>query len=332
MSWSAFFLIVGVILTIASWIVVAALISRTAQLRRTTQELKSVLAAINDFVSIHAADGSFLDVNPRGSDLFGYTRDEFLARKLADLSSGIAPYNMEGIEPLLQKAISGDSQTFEWHCKSKDGRLFWIEVSLRSTTPFGRTILVSVVRDITERKRAEATIVRLARSDALTGLPNRAVFVEALEGAILRAQRGGGKFAVLYLDLDHFKDVNDTQGHAAGDALLQAVATRLQQRTCGSDTVARFGGDEFAILQNEVASAAEPTLLAGDLLEILGKPITVGDYLIHTGASIGIAIYGEDAPDPETVLAHADVALYRAKSEGRFTFRVFTPGALTAVR
>jgi diguanylate cyclase (GGDEF)-like protein len=175
-----------------------------------------------------------------------------------------------------------------------------------------------------ERKDAEETIVRLARSDVLTGLPNRAVFVEALEEAIVRARRGGRKFAVLYLDLDHFKDINDTLGHPVGDAVLQVVASRLQGQIRATDTVARFGGDEFAILQSDLKDSEDAALCAGQLLEILAEPMTIGEGLFHTSGSIGIAIHGDESLDAETLLAHADVALYRAKAEGRSTFRFFS--------
>ena len=172
-------------------------------------------------------------------------------------------------------------------------------------------------RDITERKRTEALALRMARYDVLTGLANRAVFVEALQHAIATAKRGEKSFAVLYLDLDHFKDVNDTLGHPIGDELLKAVADRLRANTRESDTVARFGGDEFAIIVADTRDAADAAILADKLIIGFAIPFSVQGSDIHSGASIGIAAYGSDASDAETLLSHADVALYRAKSEGR---------------
>lgn len=179
-------------------------------------------------------------------------------------------------------------------------------------------------RDITERRRIEALALRIARYDALTGLANRAVFVVALQRAIETARRGDQSFAVLYLDLDHFKDVNDTLGHPAGDELLKAVADRLRVNIREADTVARFGGDEFAIILADVRDPAAAALVADELLSALANPFSVHGGDIYSGASIGIAAYGPEASDAESLLSHADVALYRAKSEGRGGYRFFT--------
>ena len=179
-------------------------------------------------------------------------------------------------------------------------------------------------RDITERKRAEALALRMARYDVLTGLANRAVFVEALQYAIATAKRGEKSFAVVYLDLDHFKDVNDTLGHPVGDELLKAVADRLRANTREIDTVARFGGDEFAIVVADIRDPADAAALALKLISAFALPFSVQGNEIHSGASMGIAAYSFEAADAETLLAQADVALYRAKSEGRGGYRFFT--------
>ncbi len=179
-------------------------------------------------------------------------------------------------------------------------------------------------RDITERKRVEALALRMARYDVLTGLANRAVFVEMLQHEIAAAKRGEKSFAVLYLDLDHFKDVNDTLGHPVGDELLKVVAERLRANTRETDTVARFGGDEFAIIVADIRDPADAARLADKLILGFAMPFSVQGSDIHTAASIGIATYGSEASDAETLLSHADVALYRAKSEARGGYRFFT--------
>jgi diguanylate cyclase (GGDEF)-like protein/PAS domain S-box-containing protein len=186
--------------------------------------------------------------------------------------------------------------------------------------------------DITERKQLEEKLIRTARYDFLTDLPNRAVFVEELGRVIARARRDGRSFAVLYLDLDHFKDVNDTLGHPAGDLLLQAVAGRLQATTREVDTVARFGGDEFALINTDIEEPADAVVVADKILKALAEPFTIQHNEIRAGASIGIAVYGQDAPDEETLLSRADVALYRAKADGRGTYRFFTEAMDTEVR
>jgi len=177
---------------------------------------------------------------------------------------------------------------------------------------------------VTARRAADALALRLARYDVLTGLANRAVFVEAVHHAIAHARREGAGFAVLFLDLDHFKDVNDTLGHPAGDALLKAVAARLLGATRETDTVGRFGGDEFAVLLANIQDAAHAGLLAEKLLAAINIPLVIELNTVHVRASIGIELFSPNADDSETLLAHADVALYRAKAEGRGTFRLFT--------
>jgi diguanylate cyclase (GGDEF)-like protein len=178
----------------------------------------------------------------------------------------------------------------------------------------------------------DATLRSLARHDVLTGLANRGVFVEALQAAIAQARRGADVFAVLYMDLDHFKDVNDTLGHPVGDLLLQAVATRLQAIVRATDTVARFGGDEFALIATGLKEPADAAILADKVLAAVSAPLSLQGKELRSGASVGIAVYGPDSPDAEALLSHADVALYRAKSEGRGTYRFFTDAMDADVR
>ena len=183
-----------------------------------------------------------------------------------------------------------------------------------------------------ELRRTEAQILHLVRNDMLTGLPNRRAFVEGLQQAIARARRGGQGFAVLYLDLDHFKDVNDTNGHPVGDLLLKAIAERLRAAVRETDIVARLGGDEFAIVATDVEGAGAISAIADKILSIFGEPFTIQGNEIRSNTTIGISIYGPQAPDPETLLSQADVALYRAKSEGRGTYRFFSQDMEAEVR
>lgn len=187
-------------------------------------------------------------------------------------------------------------------------------------------------QDVTEHKRALAQAVRMARFDELTGLVNRSVFGETLRHAIANTKRGAKTFAVLYLDLDHFKDVNDTLGHAVGDELLKLVAERLRSNTRETDTVARFGGDEFAIVATDIQESSDAMFLANKLIAIIGEPFVVRGNQIHTGVSIGIDIFGPESSDAESLLSHADLALYRAKEEGRCGVSLFAPSMESQVR
>ncbi len=177
-------------------------------------------------------------------------------------------------------------------------------------------------RDISERKSAEQKMVELARTDSLTGLPNRIAFLERLQLAFARTKRGHGPFAVLYLDLDHFKDVNDTLGHPAGDELLKAVADRLRGCVRETDMVARFGGDEFAVLQDEVTDVGSAEMLAAKICQAIAIPLSIDGNLLHTTVSIGVVPCREDIDSPDAMLMKADLALYQAKDRGRDQFRI----------
>ncbi|MDX6752139.1 EAL domain-containing protein [Geminicoccaceae bacterium 1502E] len=191
--------------------------------------------------------------------------------------------------------------------------------------------LRGTTQDVTERKLAEARIHYLAHHDGLTGLPNRGMFHEQLSQALARATRDGMMLAVLFLDLDRFKEVNDGLGHAVGDLLLQAVAARLQGSVREVDAVARLGGDEFALVQTSMGHPAAAETLARRLVEILSVPVEVGGHQVTVATSVGIALYPADGPDAAQLLKSADLALYRAKADGRGTFRFFEEGMNRAV-
>ena len=185
---------------------------------------------------------------------------------------------------------------------------------------------VSTFEDITEWQRAQEQISHMARHDALTNLPNRTLFRERLERALQLAKRGD-QLAVFCLDLDHFKEINDSLGHPVGDALLSAVASRLRTCLTDSDTVARLGGDEFAIVQ--LCANCEPTAvaaLASQIVEIVAAPYDIESHHLVIGVSIGIALSPDDGDDPDELLKRADLALYRAKADGRGTYRFFETG------
>jgi diguanylate cyclase (GGDEF)-like protein/PAS domain S-box-containing protein len=187
------------------------------------------------------------------------------------------------------------------------------------------TGLAVYFRDVTERKETEDRIRRLAHHDELTGLPNRALLRDRLGQALELARREGGRVAVLLLDLDDFKSVNDTLGHPAGDALLRGIADRLGGIIRGSDTLARLGGDEFALVQVEARQPAGAAALAAKLLAALEAPLDLDGHEVHAAACLGVAVFPEDGADADGLLKNADLALYQAKAEGRGRFRFFEP-------
>jgi diguanylate cyclase (GGDEF)-like protein len=194
------------------------------------------------------------------------------------------------------------------------------------TVPFGSKAAVRTYTDVTARKQAERRIAHMARHDALTELPNRTLFHEQLEQALASCRRHGESVALLCLDLDHFKTVNDTLGHPTGDALLKAVAARIRADLREEHTVARLGGDEFAILLAGGSQPDEASGLARRLVESLNEPFVLGEDRITAGVSIGIALAPVDAVDPDQLFKNADLALYRAKADGRGVFRFFEAG------
>lgn len=178
--------------------------------------------------------------------------------------------------------------------------------------------------DVTERRREEEETERMAYIDALTGLPNRRLFDDRLQQAIERLRRGNGGFAVHFLDLDRFKQVNDRFGHAAGDHLLRQVARRLLECVRRSDTVARFGGDEFGVIQTDISSPEAAAALAGKLVAQLAKPFRIAGHVVETGASIGVAVARQGDIDAARLMQAADIALYRVKRGGRGTYSFAT--------
>jgi diguanylate cyclase (GGDEF)-like protein/PAS domain S-box-containing protein len=207
----------------------------------------------------------------------------------------------------------------EFRTRTGNGTVRWVESRY---TPIrdgnGRLVeLEGIVIDITERKAAEEKISQLARTDALTGLANRATFVERLRQAFAAARRGAAPFAILYIDLDHFKDINDTLGHPAGDALLREMAGRLRQAVRESDLVARLGGDEFAVLQTEMGEPSVAGVLAEKIRIAVDLPYPFEGNELHVTASIGICPYAPGSAGPDAMLSQADLALYRSKEEGR---------------
>jgi diguanylate cyclase (GGDEF)-like protein/PAS domain S-box-containing protein len=224
---------------------------------------------------------------------------------------------------LLEPEASAATVEFRW--LTDVGTIRWLESRCAALRDRGALLgIEGILTDITERKTAQEQIAQLARTDALTGVANRITFTERLRQAFAASQRGAHPFAVLYLDLDRFKEVNDSLGHRAGDLLLQQVAQRIQAVTRRIDAVARLGGDEFAIVQSELTDSAAAGALAEKLIETLSAPYFVEGTELRVGASIGISLYGAEVLSPDALLAQADQALYRAKYGGRGRYRFYS--------
>jgi len=272
-------------------------------------------AAPDGILILDATSGRILEVNPFLAELLGHASDWFPGKYLWDI--GILGDPEQGRIAFEELREKGYVRLEDLPLRAKDGRRIEIEFIANSYQENGAKAIQCNIRDITERKLAERRIARLAWTDPLTRLPNRRTFDERLGEAFSSARRGARGFAVLYLDVDRFKDINDTLGHQKGDLLLKEVAARLKASMRETDLVARFGGDEFSILQTNVTDPADAGALAEKIKASLAAPYRIDGNDVRITVSIGIALYSNNIARPETMVSQADLALYRAKDEGR---------------
>jgi diguanylate cyclase (GGDEF)-like protein/PAS domain S-box-containing protein len=268
-------------------------------------------------------DGRILECNSAFARILGYpSRDEVLRLTAWDLYA--EPADRDGLLTRLKQQQL--LINFELCLKRKDGSTVWAlaNENLLENEGTGEPVMEGSLIDISDRKKAEEQTRYQANHDFLTDLPNRVLFNDRLELAILHAHRRKHKLAVMFLDLDHFKRVNDTLGHSAGDALLVQVAARLKRCLREDDTVARLGGDEFVVLLSGLSRESDVAGMATKVLAALDEPFEVQKREIFLAGSIGIALYPDDGTDVETLLKNVDTAMYRAKETGRNSFQFFT--------
>ena len=293
--------------------------SEIAQERLTVED---VLASVPEAVAV-VRDYRVLYVNAAFTRIFGFSAGELLG---GDLQDFIVPQTRRKESALVNKDVDRFGfVSLDTVRKNKDDGL--VDVALEAGPLMvngSKAGYVISYRDVGERKRLEARLQHDALHDALTGLPNRALFLDRLSVAFTRRSRSRGlNCGVLFLDLDRFKEINDTLGHAAGDALLVAVAERLRGTLRPQDTAARLGGDEFAILVENILSVSGIEIVASRVLEAMGREFEVCGHTIHASASIGVAIAGPDHAVPELLIRDADFAMYRAKQDGGGRFDIF---------
>jgi diguanylate cyclase (GGDEF)-like protein/PAS domain S-box-containing protein len=265
------------------------------------------------------ADQRIIHVNPAFTELTGYSPSDVLGKTPSVLSSG--RHSPEFFQTMRQTlAETGKWQGEIWN-RRKSGEMFaeWLNIAAVRDEQGVLTNYVSVFSDITSRKQVEERLNYLANHDPLTRLPNRTLFQERLSRALTRAHRNQSIVALLFIDLDHFKQVNDTLGHLAGDLLLQQVADRLSSCIRQGDTVARLAGDEFTVILEDIADPRDAAVVAHKILRALFDPFDLKGREAKISSSIGVALYPADAGDPQTLVRLADAAMYRAKHQGRNT-------------
>jgi diguanylate cyclase (GGDEF)-like protein/PAS domain S-box-containing protein len=295
-------------------------------LSNLNQELIEKQFAIDQAVIVAITDvkGRITYANDNFCRISGYTRDELLGENHRILNSGI--HSKSVFTDMYRQIATGQVWRGELCNKAKDGSHYWVDtIVVPQLGPHGKPIAYMAIRiDISARKLAEEKISYMASHDALTGIGNRVVLHEKLEEALARLRFSQGTFSIFILDLDGFKYINDTLGHAAGDDLLKQLAHRLNSSLHESDILTRLGGDEFAIIQNGQPNQREAAIeLAVKLLEIVSSSFNLDGHRVSVGTSIGIALAPEDGVDSGELLKKADLALYRVKAEGRNSFRFF---------
>jgi diguanylate cyclase (GGDEF)-like protein/PAS domain S-box-containing protein len=257
----------------------------------------------------------FLTVNDAATQRYGYTEKEFQSMTLRDIRP---PEDVAAMEKTISNFGDDENMviTGPWTHILRDGRRIQTEISSHSIRFRGRKARFSLVQDITERQQLHHRLLHQAHHDMLTGLPNRLLLLDRMEQALAAAERHGRKAAVICLDLDRFKQINDTYGHAIGDLCLKQVADRLRMRLRAADTVARSGGEEFAVVAGDLTCLPDAEKVADDLLTAMRKPLLVDQYPIDLTASFGVAIYPDHGTDAAGLWRSADAAMYRVKRSG----------------
>jgi diguanylate cyclase (GGDEF)-like protein/PAS domain S-box-containing protein len=268
------------------------------------------------------SQGHFVYVNKAACDSLGYSREELLSLSIPDLNPRFR--KEEEWSTFWEELKRRGSITFEGQNTSKQGRVFPAEVTANYLEFDGQEYSFAFVRDITDRKLAEDRVQYLAFYDDLTGLPNRTLLQDRLAKALADARRQKYKIALLFLDLDRFKDINDSLGHSVGDILLQDVADRLKTWGREQDTLARLGGDEFLIMLTHVKDTPDAAVAAERLMDAMTAEFVVQGHSLRVSCSLGISIFPEHGADGESLIKNADAAMYSAKESGRNNFRFFT--------
>lgn len=292
-------------------------------LSKAEEKYRSIFERAVEGIFQASLEGEFFEVNPSMVRILGYDSAADLVGRPGMRASIMADNDeRQAYEEILRR--DGSVLNYEFHARRRDGEIIWCSVNTRMVTDAGgNTFVEGVLEDISERKTIELELKRLATVDSLTGIANRHRFFDRLEHALAVAKRYGESLAVLFIDLNEFKQVNDTYGHHAGDNLLKEVAERLRGRARESDTLARIGGDEFGLLLTGVQEQHGAVAVAKSLLEVMREPFVIDNTPVSVSATIGISFFPDDGKDPVTLISRADAAMYGAKNKCDASFGTF---------
>lgn len=296
--------------------------------KRAEEVLKTqalVLESMAEGVNVSDENGIIFFTNPAFENMFGYERGELIGKHISILNAYSPEENTRIFGEIVEKLQTQGAWFGEFSNCRKDGVLFTTSARISTLEIGGNKYWVCVQEDITERKRAEAMIQYQAFHDLLTGLPNRMLFNDRLRQSLSEASCSQSMLAVMFLDMDRFKTINDTLGHAVGDRLLQSFAERVTDCLRKGDTIARWGGDEFTVLLPNIRKAEDAAKIAQRTLDALKQPFYLEGHQLHISSSIGIALYPQDGEDVQMLLKNADAALYRAKEHGRNNYQFYIP-------
>jgi len=288
---------------------------------------RGLLEAAPDAMVVVDQGGEIVLLNVQAEKQFGYRRDELIGQKVKNIiPKGFAERLVADALRSAEDALAQQIGTgIELNGRRKDGSEFPIEIMLSPLEGAEGVLVTAAIRDITTRKKAEALMIHSSEHDFLTGLPNRMLLSDRVNQAIRLAIRHKKKVAVLFLDLDGFKHINDSLGHPTGDKLLQSVGKRLVDCVRGSDTVSRQGGDEFVVLLSEEDDSEDVSVTAKRMLRAVAEAHFVDQHDLHVTCSVGVSLYPDDGLNAETLIKNADTAMYQAKENGRQTYQYFKP-------
>jgi diguanylate cyclase (GGDEF)-like protein/PAS domain S-box-containing protein len=305
-------------------------IRRTARLANSQLQAKealldSIVTTAADGIAVVNAAGKIEFANPALAVLTGNAATALQGMPVQQLLRASADIEFWNVLCASTGDIRGDMTNLQMHAHTRNGAIIPVEIKVSRMTLDNSPKLTVVVRDVSERARSEERMWRLAHFDELSGLPNRLLFRQLLEQAIRDANRERKTIAVLFIDLDRFKLINDTAGHDSGDMVLRQVAGRLRQCLREADLLSRFGGDEFAALLREIDDPEAARATAQRVLAAVAQPYDINGETYHLSASVGISIYPGDSPDATALLRNAEVAMYRAKDQGKNNFQFHSP-------